>query len=627
MQMRSILRFNILYWVLAAIVFILIVIRAWCIPFSHDETATFFYYIQSDNYLPYKAHVYTNNHVLNSALSNIFYHLLGSHPFVLRLPNLLAFILLTWGVYRHFNYLHTTGGKLILSCFYLLTFCFLDVFTLCRGYGLSIALMVWGLSHLMDYFKHKKIADLIIFSLGLQFALAANLTLLPACVILLGFVFIFQLTQRALFLKRNLGLATLNLLLLSFWTKFTLFYKDAGMLDSGSATDYWNTTFVSLTEFVFGSKVPFVLITCSIGCLFLIFASGIYLFKNRKQPDRLFTPFSTYALAFLLLIIGFFLLNKVLGVNFPEDRTALFFYLFFSLALPFAIEYIHPKLSLIAGSSFVLSSVLYFMLNFNCTHFSSYFYHTMPPELFCYLQNEQKKNADPITIGGSKARELNFAFMNYRAGSPLNLMNVDETMPMYNDYHYALEIEKPYYTPYYEEVTRDTIWHRVLLKRRETISRKILITHTEKRLLKTNDEFNNLLEIRDSALSDLKIDRSNPVEAEMELKFEKVPKPFNAFLVLSLNDGDSNQYDYRRIPLNWLGDNLNGKTLKLKLTSCVLPLKLSSMVIYIWNIDKKTYKINCNQLKLCQLNGKGINFKVPETFYPLMGKTNGIIQL
>lgn len=627
MQKRTTIRFNTFYWLLALILFVLIAIRAWFIPFSHDETATFFYYIQSDNYLPYKAHVYTNNHVLNSALSNICYHLLGSHPFVLRLPNVLSFILLSWGVYRHFKHLQTTGGKITLITFYLLTFCFLDIFQLCRGYGLSVALMVWGLSHLIDYFQHKKQSDILLFSTGLQLALAANLTLLPACVILLSLVFLFQLTHRSLFYKSSMGLTILNLLLLGFWTKFTLFYKEAGMLDAGSLTDYWNTTFVSLVDFVFGSKTPLVLICCITGTLLLIYALWLYFFRNRKQPHNLFNPLSVYTSVFLCLILGFLLLNKIGNVNFPEDRTALFFYLFFTLALPFALEYIHTKLSLIAGSILLLSSGLYFVTHFNYSHFSSYFYHTMPPDLFHYLQNEQKKTTTPLTIGGSKSRELNFAFMNYREGAPLNPMNVDECMPMYNDYQYALDIEKPYYSPYYEEIMRDTVWHRVLLKRKEPISRKILICQTDKRLLKTSDEFTNLLDIKDSALSELKKGSLNPLETEIELKFEKVPKPFNAFLVLSINDGNANQYDYRRIPLNWLGANLNKKTLHIKLTSCTLPSKLSSLVIYIWNIEKQPYKIHCNQLKLCQLNGKGINFRVPETFYPLMGKTNGIIQL
>ena len=102
-------KFNKLFWVLCSIVFIIISCRAFLIPFSHDEAATFYFYIQSDNYLPYSAHVYTNNHVLNSAFSNLFYHLLGSHRFVLRIPNLIAFIIMCYGIFRLFKHLKILG--------------------------------------------------------------------------------------------------------------------------------------------------------------------------------------------------------------------------------------------------------------------------------------------------------------------------------------------------------------------------------------------------------------------------------------------------------------------------------------------------------------------------------------
>src|ERR1700747_238843 len=97
--------FNKLFWLVSGIVFVLIALRAFFIPFSHDEAATFFFYIQSDDYLPYQAHVYTNNHVLNSALANLCYHIAGSHRFILRLPNIFAFALLCLGVFKHFKYL------------------------------------------------------------------------------------------------------------------------------------------------------------------------------------------------------------------------------------------------------------------------------------------------------------------------------------------------------------------------------------------------------------------------------------------------------------------------------------------------------------------------------------------
>ena len=171
--------FNKLFWLLSFGIFIVVCLRAFCIPFSHDETATFFFYVQSDNYLPYSAHVYTNNHVLNSALTNVCYHILGSHRFVLRIPNIFAFLIMCFGIFR------------LLVTFFVLTLNFLDFYEVCRGYGLSFGLMTLGLSYLIDYFSTKKNKYVVLFSILWQLALAANLILVVVLTILFFFVFFF----------------------------------------------------------------------------------------------------------------------------------------------------------------------------------------------------------------------------------------------------------------------------------------------------------------------------------------------------------------------------------------------------------------------------------------------------
>src|SRR5688500_14357872 len=110
------------------VVFVLVCLRAYHIPFVHDEITTFFYYVQNGDFLPYRSHAYTNNHVLNSMLTTACYRLWGSHPFVLRLPNLLAFIALAVGVYRFFRHVPALPARLLLVSFFLLTFNFLDFF-------------------------------------------------------------------------------------------------------------------------------------------------------------------------------------------------------------------------------------------------------------------------------------------------------------------------------------------------------------------------------------------------------------------------------------------------------------------------------------------------------------------
>ncbi len=602
--------------------FVCVCLRAFHIPFSHDETATFFYYIQSDNYLPYKSHAYTNNHVLNSALSNVSYHIFGSHPFALRLPNVLAFLVLCFGLFKQSKYLKTVGGKLALITLFLLTINFLDFFELCRGYGLSMAFMVLGLAYLLDYFQEKKIKSFIWFSICIQLALSANLTLLIAICFLFLVVLVFQLFNRLFSNAKNIIVLLVNFLMIGFWVKLTLHYKSSGLLDSGSPINYWKTSFVSLIEFIFGSKQLGIQITCILATIFITVVFVLFLRKSKLSVATFVHPFAIYTVSFFAFVIGFWLLNVLLKVNFPEDRTGLFFYLFFALALSFAIERLSSMAGMILGGVISLASLSYFIYIFNLSNFSSYFYHTMPRSVFNYLKEEQAKSKIPFTVGGSTARELNYAFLNHRAGFVVNPMNIEGTLQMNMDYVFALEHEKPYYTPFYEEVAYDKAWNRVLIKRKEPIEHRIIRQQLETILLKGEDEFKNFLQLKDTAFAS-----NNPLEAEIHLRFKDVPKPLNAFLVLSFNDEKKENNDYRRIYLNWVSKDLNGRELVLKLTSGNLPKRLKDVSIYLWNIDKKPINIECTNLKLYQLYGKGVNFRVPDAYYPLISAATQQLQL
>lgn len=606
--------FNKLFWLLSFIIFIVVCLRAFCIPFSHDETATFFFYVQSDNYLPYSAHVYTNNHVLNSALTNICYHILGSHRFVLRIPNILAFIVMCYGIFRIFKHLNTVSAKLILVTFFLITFNFLDFYEICRGYGLSFGLMTLGLSYLISYFEKKDFSYLLLFSILLQLALAANLILVVVLTILLFVVFVFQIKEKLFFSLKNSILQFINLAILFFWIKFSFFYKEQGMLDYGVGSNYWNVTFKTLILFLFGTDQLWIHILC------MIFFAGIVIFSFLiffRKPFSLFSIYNKtifFAVILVICVLAFYLQKKILDVNFPEDRTGLFFYLFFVLSLAFLVDQA-PKLpSTVVSTSILIASLGYFILNINFKDFSSLFYHTMPKALFDKLTDEYKKTNQIFTIGGHRVRELNYAFLNYRGGAILNHMDESEQMAMNCDYYYAMTREKPYYEQFYDVIGEDETWDRVLLKRKEKINKTELFSIKDlPKNYKSDTEFFEFLRFGDTLTHS-----GNCLEAEIAITFKEVPKPFNAFLVFSVDNEKNEHVYFKRIPLNWLADNLNGETKYFKLTTGVIPKKNYSAVAFIWNIDKKQAEFTLNSLKINELSGKGVNVSIPASFYPLI---------
>ncbi len=606
-----------LYWSLCGIVFILILLRAYFIPFSHDEAATFFFYVQNDNYMPYEAHAYTNNHFLNSFLSTQFYHLFGSHRFILRLPNTLSFWVLCWGVFQFFKSIPQLASKIVLICFFILTFNFLDFFELSRGYGISLAFIVAGLSCLNNYFLDKKTISFFLFAFSWHIALAANLTLIVPLVLLHVFIIIFQINQKVFFTFTNFIILSTSLYLLKVWMDVAFYYNEKGLLDSGGGDDYWEITFVSLINCIYGTNYLWLQIVV-VALFFLVLLFSISLIIGKAFSVSNFYKTNVFYVAFLtVLIVAYYLQKKILHINYPEDRTGLFIYVFFGLCITFFTTLIKLRLAQLFAFIFFAFSIVHFVMIFNLKNFTFYFYKVVSNEMYAMLAQEFENDKQLFTIGGHRIREMNFAFLNYSENGLLNPMDDNEQMHMNCDYYIALAVEKPYYSQFYEEIGYDEFTNRVLLKRKQKINRMELPNFIGG--IKNYNGANEYFEFL--RFSDTAITTRNCIEVDIELYFSKVPKPFNGFLVLQMNDENSKQVCYKRVPLNWIADNLNGSMRRFKLTTGPLPKKFKDCVIYLWNINKKECNFELNKLKIMKLDAVGINLVIPQSYYDIAKQT------
>ena len=284
------------------------------------------------------------------------------------------------------------------------------------------------------------------------------------------------------------------------------------------------------------------------------------------------------------------------------------------LSFAFILDQV-PKLpSTVISTCILMASFGYFVMTINFKDFSSLFYHTMPKALFDKLTDEYKKTNQIFTIGGHRVRELNYAFLNYRGGAVLNHIDESEQMVMNCDYYYAMTREKPYYEQFYDVIGEDKTWDRVLLKRKEKINKKELFSFPGTPKNQKGDiEYFEFLRFGDTL-----VNSGNCLEAELAITFKNVPKPFNAFLVFSVDNHKGEHVYFKRVPLNWLADSLNGETKYFKLTTGVIPKKGYTAVVFIWNIDKQQVEFTLNSLKINELSGKGVNFSIPANFYPLI---------
>ena len=550
--------FPILFITISVIVFIIVALRSYYVPLNHDEAATFFFFIHSGNYLPFHSAADANNHVLNSFLGNLCFHVFGSSPFSLRIPNLIGLLVLIAATCKISKRLNLLGSKLILTAAFLLSFHWLSFFSACRGYGLSLALLLLSISFMLDYIMNSKSKiNLLLTILLFQLAISSNLILVIVVLLLSAIILFIQLTTKSLFKPFVIILWLLHFGAIYYWLTFSFYLQANGALYYGEGDSYWLVTFVSLIQLLVGTYS--VLIKWII-VIFVLLTIGLFFYINKKDVFKfkslLINPnFSIlFFVIFWSLVAGFYLMHILFGVNFPEDRTGLFFYVFFILGFCFTIDRYSINFNKISGFSLMALMVIHFAMNLNFRKHSLNVYETIPERFYTTLLNEQLKSTEKITIGGHRVRELFYGFLNYRNGGILNSADPTEVMQMNCDYYIATKPEEKYFKTYYDIIDSEPDWGFLLLKRKEKITRTTVIELHSIEIKNNESEFIDIY-----GASDTTIVNTNPLLAEIDFDVEKIPIPVNAWFVLQVNDSLDQTVYFKRYPLQWSGYNLNGR--------------------------------------------------------------------
>jgi hypothetical protein len=605
MKQRWERNFNAVYWATCFLVLIAVIARCALVPFSHDEVATFHFYIQTGDFLPFVSHADANNHFLMSFTGWICFKLFGSSPLALRLPCIFAFILLCYSVYRMNEFMKCAYGRIVFTSGFIVAFNFISFFSLCRGYGMSMAFLIMALYYFLKYREAQNNPEVpgkhllrgyFKFFLFSQLALSANLTLVFVIGICSVVVILWQFRNKLFFKPLNLFVLLIHFFLLGFWIKYAFFLKENGALYYGGGESYWDVTFATLIDtIVFKNKVVYAVI---LGLFMLMCAYWIFKVFTGKREFLTYSKFSISFLLLVTLILAFYALKKVVGVNYPEDRTGLFFYVFFMLSLSFMI----PELKKNLQPLFLFIPLFFighFLMNMNTRVHPWRVYETMPAGFFDMLKQEQKKTDYPVTVAGHRVREFFYGFLNYNSDLKLSQMTAPEALQMNADYALAYKQDKPWYEPYYRELAEDKDWDFRLLKRKKPIER-ILLLQTGPFVFEGAHEYFNAFEKLDTTLQS-----PDPILAEFDFTVERAPVPFNAWLVLQVDGQDTS--NFIRTPFNLIKYDWNGtKNFKTVLLSGNIPVKIKRMVAYLWNIEKKEIKIKINSFKLYKLKGEGI---------------------
>lgn len=278
-----------------------------------------------------------NNHILNSILMRIFAFLFGKSVFVLRLPNLIAhFVFLTY----LFLVLKKVNNSLLrVASFCLIAFnpFFLDLFTVARGYGLSLACVAAAMYYFIRWAKNKSNTSLILHIIALFFAIMANLN---AIVVFISFYIVSNiviLNNTDLVKKRKLFVFAGLCYLIAAFVSFAVLYTAVKKLiitgqfyyggEIGLINDTLNSVIYESIAYYSASEIALQLISVVLTVFILL--SGIMLFviliKNRREALNNF--FFIFTALFFIYCLGLLILHFIFGALFPISRTASLFLL------------------------------------------------------------------------------------------------------------------------------------------------------------------------------------------------------------------------------------------------------------------------------------------------------------
>lgn len=342
-------------FVFGILIFTYTVLRAYFISITWDESQSYHEYIKNNIVLLQTYDMLSaNNHILNTLGGIIFTNLFGVSEFTLRIPSLIAHLFF---LFYSAKLVSTFGNKwLSLSAFLILNLnpYLLDYFSLARGYGLSLGLMMPSVYYLyllqVDNYKTKYAIASILFA---ELATLGNLTLLNYCIVLFGVILIllpynnfktsnnFSSSIRNT-LKQMLLPAFLFAIFMWFILPISFGLKDANALFFGGEQGFWKDTIgtiiprlwygLDFTYWLQRSTKGFFLLILLTSTLFV----GIKHAKNKKTKGNLFL--GSLLLLLFLIVLSTVVQHYVLGTLYLIERGVLFLFVLLMLIFVFFIN-------------------------------------------------------------------------------------------------------------------------------------------------------------------------------------------------------------------------------------------------------------------------------------------------
>ncbi|MDH4471953.1 MAG: hypothetical protein QE487_05050 [Fluviicola sp.] len=347
-------------WLVGCVLTAYALLRAWFVAPLHDENATFFHFIETGAIWGQGSLLDANNHLLNSYIGRFFYNLLGEHYFLFRLPTVLSAGLYFWVIWKLTSTFASNWQRwLVTLAIVCIPFVF-DYFSYTRGYGLALCFFCCSLYFLQRWLLTSKYHLLIALVLCLVLSISANLTFLVSAVLVMVYVIGFVVIHFKLLNRWKIFWLSAAILLFVLALKpllgFSFELRDVGALYYGSLDGFWPVTGKTLCKYVLFYDANWLKWAIGIGAV-AIGVLVLILLRRHRFKSFLQRPESWGSYLLVGNVVSILFLAKVMHINYPEDRAAMYF-------IPLVLLVFGSVLGQFIKLKWLLLALLFFPISF-----------------------------------------------------------------------------------------------------------------------------------------------------------------------------------------------------------------------------------------------------------------------
>lgn len=574
---------HILFLSLSGAVFIYLALRSFYVPLIHDEAASYYIYMQSGNFIPPWAYLDAANQLFNSFFGWVFSSLFGPKEWSIRLGSLIGFVGLIYFLRLHLIAASSVLQRWVLIIPLLFAPFFIEFFALARGYGLAMAGFMASFYFVKQHAKSTSKKHLVGILVATWLTSFANFSVTPAVLILVS-LHGFSMWLNSKYNKRYLFEALVIILAQAPFIWHILELKNNAKLYYGGP-DFIEFTAMPFAKYFLKNEGLWWLVIA-------VFTLGIatHLISTIKTGWQSFLlPKAYFGNVLILASLSMFAQQIVLGVNYPEDRAALFFF-------PLLVGTC-SNLDWKPAQAIVLMLFIWFPIDLVSSgnlKYSRLWKHEYIDEKM-WQASIQNQNDYPPSLSSSLTRQSIWSFYSLTENS--------NSYSNYNDYpstwsdllllgpekRHEIDL-KNYQVLYYDSLT-----HQQLLKR----SPELIETELSDTTINTVQKLGMYFNVLKASISS---NEEKGLAIYCDLKLAPVNIPPELYLIVEVKDTRGEkihfaQHSFASLQSNWI------KNPSEKLKMHVPPIDgADSILVYLYNPKKKEYVLKSIDLAINHLN-------------------------